>query len=390
MGSKRVAAATCYFQHNYGSMLQAYATQRAVEQLGYEVMNLSTAGIARDIRNRKLRYYGRQLTNWHIVQEKWGAVKRALRQKTDPALRAHIAKRDACFRAFQQQTFHVTEPLTWAQMHDYAASCQAVLVGSDQLWLPSNIAADFYTLTWAPEAVNKVAYATSFGIGSLPPRYLRAAHDFLGRIQHVSVREQAGQAIVRAATGREVPVVCDPTLLFAAPQWAELVPERDIVGHPYIFCYFLGDNPNQRVFARTVRERLGLPIVATLHLDNYIPGDEGFPDETRYDIGPAEFVNLIRHASLVLTDSFHGTVFSVLHGRPFLTFRRFRAAGGLSTNSRMDSLFSLLGLPERLAVPGEAALAQLSQTIDYEPVWQRLAALRQASWQYLEEALADE
>ena len=93
-----------------------------------------------------------------------------------------------------------------------AEKYSAVLVGSDQLWLPANIAADYYTLSFVPDSVNTIAYATSFGQSQLPRASERAAMKFLSCIRHIGVREKSGQKIVAKLTGRRVPVVADPTL----------------------------------------------------------------------------------------------------------------------------------------------------------------------------------
>ena len=122
-------------------------------------------------------------------------------------------------------------------------------------------------------------------------------------------------------------------------------------------------------------------------MDEYIKSDISFPDYAPYNVGPEEFVNLIRHAELILTDSFHGTVFSVLNGKKFFTFRRFKEGSVLSTNSRMHSLFNLLDLHERFITADEDVQKALNLEIDYEKVWNRIDKYRQKSYEYLVEAL---
>lgn len=98
----------------------------------------------------------------------------------------------------------------------------AVLVGSNQLWLPGNIAADYYTLNFVPTTVNSIAYTTSFGQSSLPKDSARKASIFLKKIKHIGVREESGQKLVKELAGRDVPVVCDPTLLFTGDEWMKI------------------------------------------------------------------------------------------------------------------------------------------------------------------------
>lgn len=133
---------------------------------------------------------------------------------------------------------------------------QAVLVGSDQLWLPGNIAADYYTLNFVPQNVNSIAYATSFGQSSLPKDSTKLAKIFLSKIKHIGVREESGAKLIKNITGRNVPVVCDPTLLFDGDDWMSIQDEKPLVDGEYIFVYFLGSNEVHRDFVQRLKKKL--------------------------------------------------------------------------------------------------------------------------------------
>ncbi|MCD7882641.1 MAG: polysaccharide pyruvyl transferase family protein [Lachnospiraceae bacterium] len=266
----------------------------------------------------------------------------------------------------------------------------AVLVGSDQLWLPGNIAADYYTLNFVPESVNTIAYATSFGQSSLPKDSAEKAKVFLRKIKHIGVREESGQKLVKELVDRDVPVVCDPTLLFTGDEWMSIQREEPIVKEKYIFCYFLGNNPPHREFAKRLKEKTGCKIVALTHLDEFVKSDEGYSDENPYDIDPADFLNLIRNAEYVCTDSFHCSVFSILYRRPFFTFRRYARKTKSSTNSRLDTLFNLVGISGRIMNGDENIEMCLSLTIDFNAVHKRLESVRTDSYGYLVKALNDD
>lgn len=90
------------------------------------------------------------------------------------------------------------------------------------------------------------------------------------------------------------------------------------IKEPYLFCYFLGNNPEQREFVKRFKDKTGYKIVQLQHCDEYIKSDVEFPDYTPYNVGPAEFVQLIRDAEYVFTDSFHASVFSLLYEKRFL------------------------------------------------------------------------
>ncbi|RNC29193.1 MAG: hypothetical protein AWM53_00842 [Candidatus Dichloromethanomonas elyunquensis] len=387
---KKVAVVSCYFQKNYGSMLQAFATQKILDALGYENETICIDGIADEIRMAKLKHYFFQMKDLSVVKGKLGIVKRFVFRKTNRELKTNIQVRDKKFVEFKDKHFRLSPKCeTREQLAEYCRGVSSVLVGSDQLWLPSNIDADYYTLSFVPDEINKVAYATSFGISGLPQYQWEKAKVFLNRINYVSVRETGGQRIVKEAANRDVPVVCDPTLLFPAKQWEEEFSARRIIEDKYIFCYFLGNNPEQREFVRKVKEITGLKIVALLHMDEYIKSDCNFPDYAPFGIGPAEFVNLIKNAEYVFTDSFHGTVFSVLYEKKFFTFRRFQEGSSLSTNSRMHSLFNLLNLPERFITPDADVKLCLHMDTDYIAVLDRVEKYRKESLEYLINALED-
>lgn len=141
---------------------------------------------------------------------------------------------------------------------------------------------------------------------------------FLKKIKHIGVREESGQKLVKEIANRDVPVVCDPTLLFTGDEWMAIQQKEPIIKGKYILCYFLGNNPPHREFAKRLKEVTGCKIIALTHLDEFVKSDEGYADETPYDIDPADFLNLIRNAEYVCTDSFHCSVFSILYKRQFL------------------------------------------------------------------------
>ena len=187
----------------------------------------------------------------------------------------------------------------------------------------------------------------------------------------------------RSLTGRKVDVVLDPTLLFTGEQWMRIQQKEPLTTGKYIFCYLLGNNPEQRVLIKRAQKNTGLKIVALQHLDEYIPSDEGFADEVPYNVGPCEFLNYIRNAEMVFTDSFHCSVFSILYQKIFFTFSRFSENAKQSTNTRIDNLLELTGLSNRRITATCDIENVLSEPCDYNKVDSRLSDLRESSWTYL-------
>lgn len=193
---KKVAVVANHKTINYGTMLQAYATQSALEELGFQVETMDLSGVERDIRERKLAYFNSQMTKRALLESKLPFLKKQIRRKLDPKFRKQLAQRDACFGSFRAKHFPMSAPCA---DRDALAGCtrkyDAVLVGSDQIWLPSNIAADIFTLSFVPDDVRTVAYASSFGVSLLPESQHKTARTFLNRIDHVSVREVSGKRL---------------------------------------------------------------------------------------------------------------------------------------------------------------------------------------------------
>ena len=182
-------------------------------------------------------------------------------------------------------------------------------------------------------------------------------------------------------------VVLDPTLLFTGEQWIGIQQIEPLTTGKYIFCYLLGNNPWQRELIKRVKAETGLKIVALQHLDEYIPSDEGFADEAPYNVGPREFLNYIRNAEYVFTDSFHCSVFSILYKKKFFTFSRFSETAKQSTNTRIDNLMSLTGLQQRRVNTKTSVDAILNTQSDYAEVDKRLQLQRKSSMGYLRNAL---
>lgn len=209
---------------------------------------------------------------------------------------------------------------------------------------------------------------------------------FMNRFDHIALREQSACDLVYKLTGRKVPVVLDPTLLFTGDQWLGIQQREPLTNGKYIFCYLLGDNPSQREFIKNVKEKTGYKIVALQQLDDYIPSDEGFADEAPY-VGPREFLNYIRNAEYVFTDSFHCSVFSILYKKNFFTFNRFAEGAKQSTNTRIDNLLHITGLEARRMTKDKNVEDVISYKGSFEGVDARLDAYRKSSMDYLHNAL---
>lgn len=388
--SKRVAVASCHDKINFGSVLQSYATQRALEELGVEVNTIDKRGLSRAISAGRNDYYLEHLFDIDLYRAKLGFVKHRIKQKVDADFGKKMTKRKSAFSSFESTHFSFTPQATsFEDLGALVADYDSVVVGSDQLWLPVNIAGGYFTLSFVQPPVRKVSYSTSFGVSSLPEKYIRKTKEFLSDFSAISVREDTGADLVEKATGKRCAVVCDPTMLLTGNQWANLADSSSInvPDEPYVFCYFMGKNAWNRECALELARQHDLKIVAIAHPDEYVKADDDYADYYPWEAGPAEWVNLIAHASYVCTDSFHGSVFSNIFEVPFFSFRRHENMGAQSTNSRIDTLLRVLGNSDRICESKDAFHTAMASEIDFASGRHRLDAYRNESANWLKSAL---
>lgn len=380
---KKVGIVSCYFKNNYGSMLQAYASQKILDDnnIPNETINVSELS---DFSKGKKKYYLSQITNFNFIKTKLGMVKLKGYSKINRSLKQNFAIRNRKFEEFKRN-FNLTKSFhTYKELNEYSKKRYSdVIVGSDQLWLPVNVVSDYYTLNWVPTGVNKISYATSFGISSIPKKYKEEYKSFLSKIDNLSVRENNAIKLVNDVSGKNAKLVCDPTLLLTKEEWMDIQQEEPILNDKYIFCYFLGNNIEHRKFVERLKEKTGYKIVSINHCDEYVKYSDQFADVIPYDVGPSEFVNYIRNAEYVCTDSFHGTVFSLINNTKFFTFERFNKKSKMSTNSRIHSLLEVVDLKNRLIFGNEDIENLLKVKIDFNKVNEKLEDFRVESKEWL-------
>lgn len=332
----RVGIITIMDPSNYGNRLQNYALQAALQKLGCDTRSFQSDAYADKKLLRKLgRVIGRLCLYHHEgglqkIVDKFFLVRRKRRktQNLAPLLHEKVAKGEV----FNKRHLKIAdEPIRQGADHPGAADYDFFVVGSDQVWNPyyregSDI--DFLRFV-APE--KRIAYSASFSVASIPACYQRRYAAGLRGMAAISVREDQGAKIVRDITGREVPVTVDPTMLLDGNEWRTLcAPHPDKPAKGYYLTYFIGGRPDafDRTLQRQARER-GLTVVN-------LASDKG-EDRKFYAASPTEFIDFIRNAEAVFTNSFHGVVFSIIFGRNFLVFDR-QDTGDRSMNSRLDTL----------------------------------------------------
>ena len=374
---KKVGIVSCYFKDNYGSMLQAYATKKILDNNKIPNETINIDGNV-DFKKGKRKYYLSQILNFNFIKSKLGMIKMKFDVKLNKTLGKNIAIRNKKYKEFREEFNLSRSSNTYNDLKELANEKYSdVLVGSDQLWLPVNVVADYYTLNWVPNGINKISYSTSFGVSTIPKKYNELYSKFLKRINYLSVREDTGVKLIKDITNKKAELVCDPTLLLTSKEWDEVAVKDRVIEDKYILCYFLGKNIEHRKFAEKLKEKTGYKIVSLNHADEYVKYSDIFADVTPYDVGPREWINLIKNAEYVCTDSFHGTVFSLIYNKVFFNFRRYDIKSKVSTNSRLDSLLKIAQVStERILTGKEDINKVLNYPIDYEKVNENLNNFR--------------
>lgn len=387
---KKIGLAVVTYVKNYGSFLQSFATQQTIRSLGYDTEVINIEGINTEIKKARKKYFLKRCLNINELKSYAVTIHGLVKGKLDKDYAQAIKTRNDIFDRFRKEHFTFSSVSnTWDEMREMCQQYAAVVVGSDQLWRPVNIEGDFYTLNFVPKEINKVAYSTSFGVSCLPKKTAEKAKKFLKRIDSLSVREVSGQKLVKELIGKDIPVVCDPTMLLTAEEWEKYIDNKSIINDPYILCYFLGSNEEYLKFARRMKQKKGMKVVGLVHCAGYNKHVDVYMDETPFNVGPLEFINLIKYADYVLTDSFHCCVFSILLKKDFFAFKRFADNDEMSTNDRLVTLFDWAGINGRLLKGNEEITDALFSDIDYESVMYRLQEKRETSMKYLTEALGD-
>jgi hypothetical protein len=357
---------TYHVSNNYGAILQAYALQTVVEQLGH------TAEI--------VNYIDCNRRTTSSVFDSWlkpkGLVTNLFAILRYPQLRRQH-KRVAAFRDrylhTSTRTFFSSDELRGCR-----AEYDAFICGSDQVWQPSadrdRICAYYLGFVGQHEG-KKISYAPSFGVSSITDSFEREIAPLVNDISALSVREETGRDIVEKATGRRARVVLDPTLLLASDQWTKVSSQRQI-DFPYILVYSTSQRGLFSDLVKHAAKVTGLPVVVISGALNLIPGT----DRVVYDADPSEFVSLFANAECVCTNSFHGTAFSLIFRRPFW------GVPHPLTNSRIADLLRRIDLSGR-QVHSVVDLPKIPLEIDYTQPALLLERLKQESIDFLKMAL---
>ena len=376
---KKVALMTWYDNENYGTALQAYALQSAIsEYVECEIVPYKSGhpgyGL-KDIINPVLR----KNLYWKIYER---VILRLFRKKY-VVFQEQRSERmnEYIFRKLKFAIENTKQDLFDNVNYQY----DAVICGSDQIWNPTRYDKHFF-LDFVKDDILKIAYAPSFGVGSIVDNKINnEIKVLLNRFDYLSVREFAGREIISNLLGKDVQVCLDPTLLHGKEFWIQLVNESKIkVPDKYVYCYFLGRNKRNLQSAKVISKTLNLRLVQQpYNIVDYLSGVELIPPS-----GPEDFLNAIKNSDFVCTDSFHGVIFAIIFEKPFVVFKRFKETNRASQNSRIDTLLKTVGLEERIELSEYLSKDELLD-ISFEKCKENLRIDKEKSMIFLRSALED-
>lgn len=361
----KVGILTFHASHNYGSMLQAYALQHTLTNLGVEneIINFRS-DIQKSLIEPPLKVCHPRSSFYKIFKEP---------TKTIQLMRKYN-RFELFIRKFLKVGIEINSP---EQIPAYIAknNFDTIITGSDQIWNPGCWDFDMCYLADFPFRGKRIAYAPS--LGCAPEQISKEDEDrirnAISKYDAISTRESQGKDFLSLLTDKPVDVVLDPTLLLDSGDYATLATGKVDISEPYIFYYTPREDSGYFEKAIKLSKLTGLKLMVTQEYSEY----RGSDIIRKLDCGPREFLTVIKNATYTIGNSFHLLVFSLIFGREFYLLSK-------GPDSRMMSLLKPLGLQNRMIINEPITL---QSPIDYYMTESILATERNNSVKFLRSAL---
>ena len=356
---KNVGILTWHYYPNFGSALQAFALQHTIESLGYKT----------------------SLVNYHNPKfgqvSRWKNFVKIFLGNTIGKFYPRFQYASLCF----SHKYHKLGRLTTNEtlLPKLTKNMDALICGSDQIWAP-NVYNPVYFAAFANKKTRKISYAASIGLNDIPadliPKYKQYLNDFYA----VVIRDQEGKELLKERCGIESTVVLDPTLLIDVKIYAKMQTAIKGISQPYLFCYFLNKEHKYKENVQKYALEHNLQIIGVS--DKVIDGEWMM---RLTGLGANHFLWLINHAKTIMTDSYHGSIFSLLFHKNLWIFQRFEEDSPICQNSRIRQLQKDFNLQHRI-VSTTSKIEEFSP-INYDYFESQLKSLRSSSLNFLKQAL---
>lgn len=313
---------TCHDVYNVGASLQAYALSNYLRSLGHQVEII-------DYKPDYLKHYElwgvrNPRYNRPILREVYNLLKLPKRIKN------RFSKRKKAFDDFTKKYLCVTKNRyrTNQEMKNGRISADVFFAGSDQIWntLFQNGKDPAFYLEFAPESAICASYAASFATDDVAEEWKENVSNWIKKLDFVSIREKSGLGILNNLGREDACQVVDPVFLLSRDIWEALLDNKK-ENEDYLLIYDFDNNQELNEKAVDIAKKNGWKIYSIF--------PNGTCDKCLYNDGPLEFVNLVKNAKFVLSNSFHATAFSIIFERQFAVFERKE-----KINTRMRDLLS--------------------------------------------------
>ena len=371
MADKKIAIMTWLYNGNYGTLLQAYALHTFVKNAGYEVENINYRSSLKT-----------KLKNWIVNKNSPALFIGKFKDKFSKIDSAANEKKNENFSDFLKSNIKLTELASSPEeLVRIGNGYDVFICGSDQIWSPYLMNPSYF-LSFVPDSKPKIAYAPSFGVTSTSAKKEKMICDFVKRFCYVSVREKQGSDFLKRITGKDYPVMVDPTMLLERKDWEKCISDR-IENEKYIFCYMLTYNQKYVNAVKEYADKNKLKVIL-------IKNDTGF-ESTGFTVvenaGPQQWLNYIKYAENVFTDSFHGAIFSIIFHKELVLFKRFSDKSGTSQNSRIYTLTETLNIKDRIVAESSLEKIENMNAIDFESTDNIMSVNAEKSGKWLLDAL---
>lgn len=363
----RVGILTFPWSRNYGAKLQAYALQSVVSSLGFEC----------EIINFRRKHDCRSQEIVKLLRK--GHIGRFARELAIDLLKWRKHSRLDAF-TMQQMRISPGRCFSLEGLAKLSERYDAIICGSDQVWNPDlTLESQLCYLLDFPDRKDmlRISYAASIGKEYINKTYIEEFSRCLKKFDAISIREKSATKLIKALAEKDVSSVLDPTLLLTREQWTLLCADINI-NKPYLLVYSIGPEspPIFKKLVEQIAQDRRLRIVTFHQRKHYQNEMRNVPNA-----GPREFLGLFSKATFVVTNSFHGTTFSIIFKKPFFCVRSDKK------KSRQRDLLNSLDIEDRLVVDGTTTDAQVGSEINYAQVQENLQVLREHSITFLKSAL---
>ncbi len=374
----KVGILTFHRATNYGTALQAFATEKGIKKLyvDTEVIDYRPEYIERTLKTRKLR-------NARSIKEILSIMINAVLYPKMAKRKAESFKRFFSLMDISDKVCYTTD-----EVAKVASEYDAVLTGSDQLF-NRNITADDMTYFLPFEHSRKISFASSFGERSLSKERIEEIAGFFSGFYALSVREKTAHKIMQDIkavnpSAKSATSVLDPTFLLTKDDWNKYADDKlKLPKGGYILTYYMIETPLLREITRALKAKTGLKVVNIKPSKKQVLFRQG---KNLAFAGPSEFLACYKNASYVVTNSFHGTAFAINYSIPFFTSILPVSMAG-EVNSRLTDICELFDLSHRW-IDSEEKLKTTDLTKPFEKESQKhIENLREHSFSYLKEAL---